>query len=99
MKPSLHSLDHQTTLRFTDRIDENEPLQSGWVKSLQALGQCLVNCLFEDKDLQVWQTIDQQGITQWHAYDPRDRSDIHGLSEAEMREWIECRYHQRPGQS
>ncbi|MFB2833170.1 hypothetical protein [Floridanema evergladense] len=44
-------------------------------------------------ELKVWQTSDRKGHTWWNAYDPTTGNSISLDSEAEMRMWIEERYH------
>ncbi|WP_228061535.1 hypothetical protein [[Phormidium] sp. LEGE 05292] len=44
-------------------------------------------------ELKVWQSRDRTGHTWWEAYDPSTGNSISLDSEAEMRMWIEERYH------
>jgi len=43
-------------------------------------------------DLQVWQTIDQQGDRWWCGYNPQTGQSVYTDSETEMRIWIEQNY-------
>jgi hypothetical protein len=42
----------------------------------------------------VWETTDAAGYPQWNAYDPTTRTAIEGVSEAEIRVWLENRHYQ-----
>lgn len=60
---------------------------------LNSLWQHLVNALTKAQEPQIWQSYDRQGNLWWHGYDPMTGSSICRDSEAEMRIWIEERYH------
>ncbi|WP_404788743.1 hypothetical protein [Altericista sp. CCNU0014] len=42
----------------------------------------------------VWETTNAAGYPQWNAYDPTTRTAIEGVSEAELRIWLEERHYQ-----
>jgi hypothetical protein len=56
--------------------------------------QYLVNSVNKVQEPQIWQSYDRQGNLWWHGYDPMTGRSICRDSEAEMRIWIEERYHQ-----
>jgi hypothetical protein len=41
----------------------------------------------------VWETTNAAGYSQWNAYDPTTRTAIAGVSEAEIRVWLEERHY------
>lgn len=55
--------------------------------------QRLFAWLTSGHELRVWKTSERNGETDWHAYDPTTGRSICVASDAEMREWIEQRYH------
>jgi hypothetical protein len=55
--------------------------------------QYCFQALINGEQLQVWQ-VSHLGQKYWNAYDPVSGCRVNGLSEAEMRAWIEERYHQ-----
>lgn len=50
--------------------------------------------LFRDLEPRVWQTVDSQGQTRWHIYDPEDGQIITLNSEQEIRSWLDYVFHQ-----
>lgn len=42
----------------------------------------------------VWETTNAAGYLQWNAYDPTTQTAIAGVSEAEIRVWLEERHYQ-----
>ena len=43
---------------------------------------------------QVWQTVNAAGQTTWNAYDANSENAIYGVSEAELRSWLENLHYQ-----
>jgi len=61
---------------------------------LNRLWQHLVTALTKAQEPQIWQSYDRQGNLWWYGYDPMTGRSICRDSEAEMRIWLEERYHQ-----
>lgn len=75
--------------------DEQESVKQSKVFSLcNRIWQYLVNSLTRAQEPQIWQSYDRQGNLWWHGYDPMTGRSICRDSEAEMRIWLEERYHQ-----
>jgi hypothetical protein len=55
------------------------------------LAHQLISLLRQPAELQVWQEHDSAGNLSWSAYHPVTKCSVYGLSEAEMRIWIEQR--------
>lgn len=73
---------------------EQKPVkQSKAFSSLSRLWQHLVAALTKAQEPQIWQSYDHQGNLWWHGYDPMTGRSICRDSEAEMRIWLEERYH------
>ncbi|MEM8809363.1 MAG: hypothetical protein AAGF01_25355, partial [Cyanobacteria bacterium P01_G01_bin.38] len=47
------------------------------------------NRLFYSSEIRVWYALDTSGNRLWSAHNPRTRHTIHGVSEYEIRRWIE----------
>ncbi|MEO0458639.1 MAG: hypothetical protein AAF152_18960 [Cyanobacteria bacterium P01_A01_bin.114] len=45
--------------------------------------------LFQSSDIQVWHTSTANGTPVWNAQDPKTQRAIYGVSEADIRRWIE----------
>ncbi|MDX2243703.1 MAG: hypothetical protein NW224_23730 [Leptolyngbyaceae cyanobacterium bins.302] len=59
--------------------------------NLGKIARSLLSQLHQSTELQVWQEFDQAEHCFWNAYDPITQRSIYGISEAEMRVWIEQR--------
>lgn len=68
--------------------------QSQVFSFLNRLWQQLVIGLTKAQEPQIWQSYDRQKNLWWHGYDPITGRSICRDSEAEMRIWLEERYHQ-----
>ena len=74
---------------------EQKPVNKSQIFSFfRSILQHLVTTLTKAQEPQIWQSYDRQGNLWWHGYDPMTGSSICRDSEAEMRIWIEERYHQ-----
>lgn len=60
---------------------------------LNRLWQHLADTLTSVQEPQIWQGYDRHGNCWWYGYDPMTGRSICRDSEAEMRIWIEERYH------
>ncbi|MEM9909040.1 MAG: hypothetical protein AAF921_28925 [Cyanobacteria bacterium P01_D01_bin.44] len=47
------------------------------------------NKLFHSSDIKVWYTCDIKGTRLWSAHNPITRHTIHGVSDSEIRRWVE----------
>jgi hypothetical protein len=54
--------------------------------------QSLRNLLSVSDEPRLWQTTDSQGDILWNAYDPKTNHYVEGLTEQNMRIWLEERY-------
>lgn len=64
-----------------------------FISNLQRLGNWLVTFLTSGNQVRIWQSSDRFGNTYWHAYDPQANLSIKGVSEEELRVWLEKRYY------
>ncbi len=81
-----------------------EQLEKLWIQQIQKpkladriqskinqIFQQLIRGLITGDQPRVWRS-SQQGKNTWNAYDPVSRCQVEGLSESEMRGWLEQRY-------
>ncbi len=61
---------------------------------INSLWQHLASALIKTEEPQIWQGYDRHGNLWWHGYDPITKRSICRDSEAQMRIWLEERYHQ-----
>jgi hypothetical protein len=64
---------------------------------LEQAAQRFVQRLMTDAEPQVWQTTDATGKHWWNAYDPVTSRSLYNVPEAEIRAWLEQRYHPTRG--
>lgn len=63
-----------------------KPTHQSW---LGEVWDALDVALFRDLEPRVWQTVDYEGRSCWHAYDPETGQTIHLNSAADIRTWLE----------
>ncbi len=73
--------------------------QSPLAAALQTLWQSTIQRMTNQTDLRVWQTSDRHGNTVWNAHDPQTNRGTYGVTEPEVRRWIDQRHHHQPDQS
>lgn len=66
-----------------------QPESHSW---LNRFGQWLLNALTDSDQVRLWTKITPTG-TQWYAYDPKTQRRFSCHSEADLRTWLENRYH------
>ena len=91
MKPPISQLEYQ---RLELIISPNSPRPVGQLvaKTLKTAWKRLTQSLLESQEVQVWRTADSQGNPSWNAHDPASGRSASGLSEDQMRVWLEQRH-------
>ncbi|MGJ3248472.1 MAG: hypothetical protein ACFE0I_20615 [Elainellaceae cyanobacterium] len=80
----------------SDAHTPRQMVNLAWSETLHDLWQRVAAHLSVSSEPHVWQTQNDAGQTVWSAYDPSNGREIHGVSESEMRIWLEERhYHDR----
>lgn len=72
---------------------EQKQAKKSFFQPLTKLWQQFINFLSTSNELQIWQSEDRYGNTQWNAYDPATGRSTSLNSDVEMRAWIEQRYY------
>lgn len=72
---------------------EKPQIVEGVKAKFYAIFQQFIQVLTTGDQPRVWQ-VSQQGTSCWNAYDPVSHCRAEGLSELEMRAWLEERYKQ-----
>jgi hypothetical protein len=91
---------NMTTASQRDRLEKlwvkqtkKPQLFDGIFTQFYAIFQSFIQSLTTGEQPRVWQ-VQQQGTKAWNAYDPVSQCRVEGLSESEMRAWLEHRYNQ-----
>lgn len=89
MKPILSQqeyqaleLIHSPSRRFSWR---RLSLDLRWKTLLETLMQALL----QKSEIKIWQHFDRLGTLYWNAYNPATKRSIYGVSESEIRIWVE----------
>ncbi len=67
-------------------------LSSRLQRAIAYVWQSFRNLLSVSDELRLWQTVDSSGDVLWNAYDPKTNHYVQGLTEQNMRIWIDKRY-------
>jgi hypothetical protein len=85
--------------QFQSQPIQSQPKLSGlqpvnrWLQNFLSYARAhFLGCMTNPNELKVWVVRDRQGRHRWYAYDPRTNRSAAGLSEAELRVWLEQRY-------
>jgi hypothetical protein len=87
---SLHKNQSNSPLIHRTHLPE---IKSKLATLINKICEGFVTLINQASELKVWQSRDRAGHTWWNAYDPNTGNSISLDSEAEMRMWIEERYH------
>ena len=92
MKPPLSYLEYQQLELIVPPKLEPRSRPSLRAK-LKHIWESFVTLMSKESEPRVWCTCDRVGNTWWSAYDPVTGQATNEVSEAEIRSWIERRYH------
>jgi len=98
MGRNMKTLTHQQTYQNweSDAHTLRQMVNLALGETLHDLRQRIAAHLSVSSEPHVWQTQNDAGQMVWSAYDPSNGRAIHGVSESEMRIWLEERhYHDR----
>jgi hypothetical protein len=91
MKLPIDQLEYQK-LELIIPPNSPRPVSQLIAKALKTAWQWLTQSLFASQEVKVWCTADPQGNLSWSALDPISGRSVNGLSEDQMRVWLEQRH-------
>ena len=77
--------------RSTDNIPQPRTTRS-FSSEVSELWQTIVAHAVGTFEPRVWQTQDENGRSQWNAYDPRSQQTLRQVSSLDLRIWLENRH-------
>lgn len=93
MKLALRWLGHQQWDATAPNQNASNDAKQTLLSWLERAAQSFMQRLVADAEPRVWYTCDAKANLWWHAHDPVTGRSLYDASEAEMRVWIEQRYH------
>ncbi|MFE4108193.1 hypothetical protein [Almyronema epifaneia] len=106
MKPPLSPSDYRRLELIDPPRVQLDPWRIKLYSGLKYLGagcrslvKWLQSTCWRSPDVEIWQVRDRDGRIWWHGHDPVSGRSIHAVTEAEIRCWLEQRWHLYPGSS